>query len=141
MITDPDQIYSQDFKSITLEKCRMAFEQILSADQLAQLEIIPPREMFGGLAFRVERSSFGEHKREDVEVQFEFPSSWWQHFKQQHFPKWLLKRFPVVMKKHRGKYRVDARFYFPDLPIDHADPNLRVYIPYVSALDHRFLRS
>lgn len=26
---------------------------------------------------------------------FDYPASWWQHFKQTYFPKWLLERFPV----------------------------------------------
>jgi len=30
---------------------------------------------------------------------FKYPKSWWQMFKQQYFPKWLLKKFPVKTKK------------------------------------------
>lgn len=27
--------------------------------------------------------------------EWKYPSSWWQHFKRDHFPKWLLDRYPV----------------------------------------------
>ncbi|AGR46842.1 hypothetical protein JL_173 [Bacillus phage JL] len=28
-------------------------------------------------------------------VSFEVPATWWQHFKESHYPKWALKKFPV----------------------------------------------
>lgn len=42
----------------------------------------------------------GKDSRHEVERAFDFPASWWQHFKSQHFPLWLLDRFPVKMKRH-----------------------------------------
>ena len=30
---------------------------------------------------------------------FDVPETWWQHFKESYFPKWILKRFPVKTKK------------------------------------------
>lgn len=128
-------------EEILLKKCQMVFEQYLSPKQVEQIILQPPEQVYGKLLFRIEREFFGERKQEEVEVQFQFPASWWQHFKQRWFPDWLLKRYPIVMKNHVGKYRVDAQFYFPDLPIQHNHPGLSVCIPFVQALDSRFFNN
>ncbi|AID50536.1 hypothetical protein [Bacillus phage CP-51] len=31
-------------------------------------------------------------------VSFDVPATWWQHFKESHFPSWALKKFPVKYK-------------------------------------------
>src|SRR5690606_19541015 len=33
-----------------------------------------------------------------VPVMYKWPKSWWQHFKYQYFPEWLIKRFPVLYR-------------------------------------------
>ena len=43
-----------------------------------------------------------EHKQKVLKiltVEFRMPSTWWQMFKEQYFPPWLLTRWPVKMKK------------------------------------------
>lgn len=30
--------------------------------------------------------------------EIKYPATWWQHFKQQYFPPWLLKKFPIQEK-------------------------------------------
>ncbi len=32
----------------------------------------------------------------EVKFEFSYPAGWWQYFKQDYFPEWLLKRFPVI---------------------------------------------
>ena len=50
---------------------------------------------------------------ETVDV-IEVPSSWWQHLKQAHFPRWLLKYFPIDFKRY------EARALYPkvSLPLE-----------------------
>lgn len=40
---------------------------------------------------------------------FEVPSTWWQHLKRDHFPAWLLRRFPVEMTKVPFEYETNLR--------------------------------
>ncbi|MEL6972629.1 MAG: hypothetical protein AAFO02_20865 [Bacteroidota bacterium] len=125
-------------EKIVLQKCQMVLHQFLDYKQVEQIILNTPEEVYGKLLFRIQREFFGEKKQEEVEVRFQFPATWWQQLKQSYFPKWLLAKYPVVMKDHIGKYRVDAQFYFPDLPIQHNHPGLTAYIPYVQAMDTRF---
>lgn len=50
----------------------------------------------------IERQIWAEYKQDTVEVaiKFEFPDGWWQMFKKQYFPDWLLNKYPVVYKTH-----------------------------------------
>ena len=41
------------------------------------------------------------------------PANWWEHFKQRWFPKWALKRWPVLTIAY------DAIDYLPRVPIPH----------------------
>ena len=39
------------------------------------------------------------NKVQQVEETVSYPASWWQHFKEQYFPVWLKKKFPVRKRK------------------------------------------
>lgn len=39
------------------------------------------------------------------------PANWWQHFKQRWFPKWALRRWPVLYEYH------DAAVILPKVPV------------------------
>lgn len=45
----------------------------------------------------------------NVEFTYSEPSSWWQHLKQDLFPKWALKRFPVRMVDKKEQRRVTLK--------------------------------
>lgn len=47
----------------------------------------------------------------DVTFPFEYPDGWWQAFKRQYFPAWLLVRFPVRMKTVTGRRMVVLEKY------------------------------
>lgn len=44
-------------------------------------------------------------------VDIEYPETWWQHFKKDMFPKFLLKRFPVKMTKRK----IDQYYVYPNI--------------------------
>lgn len=46
--------------------------------------------------------------------EIEIPFTWWDHFKRDHFPKWLLKRFPP--KYIKFSYQFDL--LYPDIVAD-----------------------
>ena len=56
----------------------------------------------------------------EATAHFEFPATWWQHFKQRNFPSWLKGWYPVRMRTHERivKYEIDAIYPKADI-----DPN------------------
>lgn len=48
----------------------------------------------------IEREFFGYRTIEEQDVHFEVkvPQNWWEQLKEQHFPMWFKKRFPVKWK-------------------------------------------
>jgi hypothetical protein len=59
---------------------------------------------------------FGKFITEEKTISFKTPKTWWQHFKESCFPKWLLRRFPV--KYIEKKYFVEKGFLNPNLNSD-----------------------
>lgn len=49
----------------------------------------------------------------EVSVTFKMPGSWWQHFKHDWFPDWLLERFPVIETTHVEVVRFEAASWYP----------------------------
>ena len=67
------------------------------------------------LAIRIRGFVYGE---EFETAGIRYPRDWWQHFKEQCFPKWAKRRWPV-------KYRVDrfeARALYPQLSSPELNP-------------------
>jgi hypothetical protein len=61
------------------------------------------------------------HEDQHVE-EMGVPSTWWQHLKQDHFPAWLLRRFPV--KFHMKKFTYEKFTYLcPHADLAWPDPN------------------
>ena len=46
-----------------------------------------------------------------VTHEFFSPRTWWQHFKKEKFPKWLLKKYPVDFEKEVQRKKVTFRRY------------------------------
>lgn len=57
---------------------------------------------------------------------FEYPRDWWHAFKQRFFPKWLLKRYPIEMKKKVVKLEVFHLCPHVNIPWkgDRSDPHV-----------------
>lgn len=53
------------------------------------------------VTFEISLKILGQRNLQQYDVWYEFPKNWWQHFKLQHFPDWLLKKFPVKTKTHK----------------------------------------
>ena len=50
-----------------------------------------------------------DNRTKIVEFSVSVPSSWWQHFKQDNFPSWLVRMFPVKFKEIRKTKKVQFR--------------------------------
>lgn len=88
---------------------------------------------FGGMAAELSLKLLGQRLEVfDVEIpvslefRYQIPLSWWQHFKMDNFPKWLLEKFPVQYYTHREFKKVVARDKFH---IDVVYPDLEYLIP------------
>jgi hypothetical protein len=51
---------------------------------------------------------------ETVTLEVETPATWWQHLKQDLFPKWAIKRWPVKMIKKEKKHTFKTHALFPE---------------------------
>lgn len=75
------------------------------------------KSAFGLYMVRIEREMYGEQLLESVPVEFTFkqPKTWWQHFKQEKFSAWLLRKYPVQYKIQTETkiVELDRRFVFP----------------------------
>ena len=76
------------------------------------------RQAFGQYVVRIQREMYGEKVQKSVMVEFlaKQPKTWWQHFKQENFPAWLLRKFPVQYSFQTEKKTVefDRTFVFPE---------------------------
>ena len=50
-------------------------------------------------------------------VEFHYFATWKDHFKAQHFPAWLIKRFPIKMKTRKKKVTFQRFASYPQLPL------------------------
>jgi hypothetical protein len=61
--------------------------------------------------------------RDIDKVVIEWPADWFQHFKQRWFPKFLLKKYPVVM----ASKTITATEYYPKVTAPKNSPVVRLY--------------
>jgi len=52
-----------------------------------------------------------DNRSKVIRFTYNFPSNWWQHFRAQVFPRWLLKRFPIKLTEYTKVKRVTFRKY------------------------------
>ena len=64
---------------------------LLSVEEIAE-------DWCEGLLLTLEKKVLAREVQE-VERVVQYPATWWQHFKEQFFPSWLKKRFPVRMRR------------------------------------------
>jgi hypothetical protein len=90
--------------TLTLERIRHVVLQEFSDDIIfdAQMAI-----HMDGIVIRAIRELYGQ--REELTV--EYPADWREAFKERWFPKWALKRWPVMYKVHH----IEAQRLFPEL--------------------------
>jgi hypothetical protein len=62
-----------------------------------------------------------------VKLEIKVPTSWWQHLKQDHFPQWAVKKWPVRYKTESKSYQFDVKALFPELQMN-TPPHLGKYV-------------
>jgi len=100
-----------------LHLVKEVFEASLSPREFASMSF-DVKEHLGQYVLRIQREMLGEKVQKDVTVLFAYktPKTWWDHFKQENFPAWMLRRFPVkyVLHTEQQKIRFDRTFVFPN---------------------------
>lgn len=101
-----------EVESATLEIIKEKVVAHIPKDMIASCEVsIEDHPMIGSIAVQLTRKVAGQ--KLDT-ISYAIPKSWWQHFKQDHFPKWLRKKFPV--QYHKRSWDVTAYYEHVALP-------------------------
>ena len=103
----------------------------LGAFSRSRLAVEQADALWGGLLVRFVTDVLVRPGEEETELlSFAVPATWWQHLKQDVFPAWLLRRFPVrtTTLERRIRYRIDATYPQADvvLPKEYGPAVLRV---------------
>ena len=93
---------SQDYRQVILRKLEFCKDQLFSKREIENLKIDFDWDyILNGMKLELREEIWAERLQNTAhELKFEvsYPATWWQHFKQMHFPKWLLKRFKIQWK-------------------------------------------
>ena len=100
------------------QKVALTVQRICSENKI-------PHEMFRhdlnyepyyqALFARTVMEMWGSSKEVELEVSVHIPDGWWQAFKKDHFPEWLLRVFPVRTLKVSEKKVYEIAVMFPEL--------------------------
>lgn len=106
-------------KKVELERLRFSVSKMLSGHTLAMTKLDVIRdEIMNGLVYELHTEVMAEKVENRVQkVTFEFPKSWWQYFKKEYFPKWLLKKFPVKSELSSKSVIFNRYATYPQLPL------------------------
>jgi len=105
--SNPDKPIKSFYTSISLEKLLIRYDRILDKRNFEYREYFSEALKCSLLEITTELMA---EKLQDthvkLEVAIDYPASWWQHFKEDCFPKWLKNKFPV-----QNKRKFDSRSY------------------------------
>ena len=88
----------QKIETVVLERLRFCVSASVSRRFLEDLEVDTGfAYLTDTLVAAVKMAIFGRNIQDTVIETFEYPASWWQVFKQQYFPVFLKKKFPIRM--------------------------------------------
>ena len=83
-------------KRFALTREEFGCQRIMDRYPMAEAPEVVLRDTIQGTLCQV-RQHIWSLPQEPINVYM--PSSWWEHFKQDNFPEWLLNKFPVTKKK------------------------------------------
>lgn len=91
------------FKEIVLERIRFMLAQRVTAGYMERIKVDVDMDwLLGDMVIRFEKELLGEIVgTQEHTVMVDVPSSWWQHLKEDHFPQWYVRRWPVLHKTRR----------------------------------------
>lgn len=135
-------IVSGDYKvnQLILERVKVNLIDYISEAQLRNFFIEGSKDaLTNSIALKLHGFLMGEKLREEKRNwKVSYPSSWWQMFKKQYFPKWLLKSFPIKYITLKRKVIFKVYELYPKLPIampQYTDKHFPIQICYTEDID------
>lgn len=119
--------YIPEIKEITLQKIKVARDTYVPKEVLENTSVdFVSDHLRNSYLAHFETWLAAEVKEDDVEVSVKYPATCWQMFKEQYFPYWLKKKFPVQYKTKSEKKHIEMMRVFPELEIDLKRPLYKI---------------
>lgn len=101
--------------TIVLKKCKVVAQKYFDRETCSQLHLDIRRADFVDSLIATLWGYFDKEELDKQDVRFEYwrYESWWDHFKERFFPKWLKKRFPPQKKWDYAVEQVTHCAVFP----------------------------
>jgi len=114
---DPQKERQIEIETLTLEKLRIVAVKILDGNALRDMRItLRPATYADELMLTLSTYLSGERLKEEEHIfNCSYPATTWQHFKQQFFPSWLEKKFPVKQKTETQSVKFIQYAVFPKM--------------------------
>lgn len=128
-ISDVSELASStvDEKSVVLERIRRVATEKLSSTQ-AKFDIEELPRIGDYIGYRLVTGVLGEEvDKQDLDIYFYYPATWWEHFKKTYFKGWLLEKFPVKMATEKKIAHFKKYATYPELPEIHPNTGKIVY--------------
>ena len=103
----PPEISKQQFEAIKVQVMQRYGKFTFEATELTIQDAIRD------LIIRLDSFILGQHDYQKYKVYIAVPANWWEHLKQDRFPKWYIKRFPVKTKAVGREITFDHKKLFP----------------------------
>lgn len=118
MTFEETNMLSEEYKTITLEKIRVGTQQCISGMMLAYMKLDISKDYFADMIVASLRTYAMKEsmKKETFTFTHKQPKNSWHMFKQEWFPKWLLKGFPIEYEIIKDKITFEAYEVYPQLP-------------------------
>lgn len=142
IVADDDPIpkmNEQEFGRVLLSRLKQVATMCIGEHAIKNMDLRALRDdMTDSIIFSLRTNIATEQLSErEKTVTFKYPSSWWQQFKMQKFPAWLLKKYPVQYKKTSQKIRFEEIALYPMLPAIMPDNSGEVYFQGLFHQDYR----
>ena len=103
----PPEISKQEFEAIKVQVMQQYGKFTFEATQLTIQDAVRD------LIIRLDSFILGQHDYQKYKVSMAVPLNWWEHLKQDRFPKWYIKRFPTKTKHVTREITFDHKKLFP----------------------------
>lgn len=113
-------------KNLTFAMSYYLGDYAVSKTRMKIENIIP----YDGIAFRFSTKIMGKEKHKTYHRTVKLPATWWQQFKLEKFPDFLLKRFPVKTKRKKFYFKFNHMALFPKL--NRIPPNEELRVSYLT---------
>lgn len=99
-------------RTIEFESVKFQIRQEFGEFVLSRSEINVENNMLG-MVIAMRTYILGQHNYQEYTVKHQIPANWWECFKEEHMPKWFIKRYPVKKKYIKQTVTFDHKKLFP----------------------------